>query len=304
MLTTFLIGLREGLEAALVVGILVAYVTKIGRRDVLARIWIGVVAAITLSAAIGAVLTWGTYGLTFEAQEAIGGILSIIAVAMVTWMVFWMQRTAHTLRHDLESEIDKALERSAWALVFVGFVSVAREGIETALFLWSAVRTSDSHTAWTGALLGLATAAVLGWLIYRGMVTINLATFFTWTSILLIFVAAGILAYAIHDLQEARILPGPFEAPPSGASDFVAGWYGEDAWAFQIGEVIAPDGVIGTLLKGTIGFSPEMTKLEVLVWALYLGITLTAYVIVQRRHRRPETRPVPTNPTPTTQGAT
>lgn len=298
MLSTFLIGLREGLEAALVVGILVAYVRKIGRHDVVHRIWIGVVLAVLLSLGVGALLTWGTYGLTFEAQELIGGGLSIVAVAMVTWMVFWMQKTARSLRHELESGIDRALERSAWALVFIGFVSVAREGIETALFLWSAVQSADSHSAWLGAVLGLLTATVLGWLIYRGMITVNLAVFFTWTSVLLIVVAAGVLAYAIHDLQEARFLPGPFEAPPDGASSFVARWYGQDAWLFRIGDVISPTGVLGVLLKGTVGFSPEMTKLEVLVWAVYLTVTMATYLAIHHKNRRPRSV-APVTPTPT-----
>ncbi|MBX6390002.1 MAG: FTR1 family protein [Frankia sp.] len=298
MLATFLIGLREGLEAALVVGILLAYVRKIGRDDVVARIWIGVGGAVLLFLGIGALLTFGTYGLTFEAQELIGGSLSILAVAMVTWMVFWMQKTARSLKKELQASVDTALEKSAWALVFIGFISVAREGIETALFLWSAVESSDSHTTWLGAVLGLLTAVALGWAIHRGMVSINLATFFTWTSFLLIIVAAGVLAYGIHDLQEARFLPGPFEAAPEGASDFVASWYGADAWAFRVGDVISPTGWIGVLLKGTVGFAPEMTKLEVIAWAIYLVAVMTTYF-----YRHHKNRPRAVAPLPTTQGA-
>jgi len=298
VLATFLIGLREGLEAALVVGILLAYVRKIGRDDVVSRIWIGVGGAVLLFLAIGALLTFGTYGLTFEAQELIGGSLSIVAVAMVTWMVFWMQKTARTFKTDLQAGVDAALEKSAWALVFIGFISVAREGVETALFLWSAVQSSDSHTTWLGAVLGLLAAVTLGWAIYSGMVRINLAKFFTWTSFLLIVVAAGVLAYAIHDLQEARFLPGPFEAVPEGASGFTENWYGPDAWAFRIGDAISPTGWIGVLLKGTVGFSPEMTKLEVIVWAIYLVAVMATYLY---RHRK--NRPRAVAPMATTQGA-
>lgn len=290
MLSTFIIGLREGLEAALVVGILVAYVNRIRRRDVLWRIWVGVAIAVVGSLAIGGILTFGTYGLTFQAQEAIGGSLSILAVAMLTWMIFWMQRTAASLRSELESSVDKALAGAGWGLAALGFISVAREGLETALFVWSAVRASENApTAWVGAVLGLLTAVVLGWLIHRGALKINLGAFFTWTGGLLVVVAAGVLAYGIHDLQEAAFLPGPFEPAPEGASSFVSGLYGEQAWAFRIPDVIAPDGLLAALLKGTIGFAPEMTRLEVLAWFLYLVIVGGCYVAAILRSRRPRT---------------
>ena len=288
MLGTFMIGLREGLEAALVVGILIAYVRKLGRHDVLWRIWCGVGVAVAGSLAIGALLTFGAYGLTFQAQEAIGGSLSVVAVVLVTWMIFWMQRTAASMKRDLQDSVDAALTGAGTGLAVIGFVSVAREGLETALFVWSAVRASDSApTAWLGAVLGLLTAVLLGWLIYRGAVRLNLATFFTWTGGFLVVVAAGVLAYAVHDLQEARFLPGPFTTAPEGAGEFVSGWFGPDAWAFQISDVIAPDGFAGALLKGTVGFAPEMTKLEVLVWALYLAVVGSLYLRAVLRARRP-----------------
>ncbi len=280
MLGTFLIGLREGLEAALVVGILIAYVKKIGRDDVVVRIWLGVALAISLSLALGALLTFGTYGLTFQAQEIIGGTLSILAVALVTWMIFWMAKAARGLKHELEHQIDLKLDGPGWGLVAVGFVAVAREGLETALFLWSAVRSSgDAPLAWVGALLGLFTAAFLGWLIYRGMIGINLAKFFQWTGALLIVVAAGILAYGIHDLQEAAVLPGPW-TPDSTL------WL--SGWAFQLSSTIDPSGLPAALVKGTIGFSPDMTRLELMVWAIYLSVVSFFY---WRTTRRPAVAP-------------
>ena len=278
MLATFLIGLREGLEAALVVGILVAYLSRLGRRDVLPRLWVGVGLAVALAFGIGAILTFGAYSLTFEAQELIGGVLSLVAVGMVTWMIFWMQKTARTMKRTLEGGIDRALATGGlWAIVAIGFVSVAREGIETTLLLWSMVQSfGDAPAALAGALLGLIAAVALGWLLARGMVRLDLRVFFTWTGAFLIVVAAGVLAYAIHDLQEAGALPGPFGAlaPIDSATSAVAvGWAGFPfGWAFDLSAVIPPGGPVAAVLQATVGFMPRMTWLQVIGWFLYIVV--------------------------------
>jgi high-affinity iron transporter len=295
MIATLLIGLREGLEAALVVGVLLAYVNRIGRRDAALKIWIGVAAAILLSLITGAILTFGAYGLSFVAQEAIGGLLSLLAVGMVTWMVFWMLKMSRGISAELRGQVDRALLRGGgWGVALVAFVSVAREGIETALFIWATTRASDISPllGFLVAASGILIAMLLGWLLYRGLLRVNLTVFFRWSGVLLIVFAAGILAYAVHDLQEAGILPGPFAAAPAGASAFVASWYGDAAWAFRIPHIIAPDGVLGVLLKGTIGFSPEMTKLEVIAWALYLLIALPVFLVKSYRTGS-QARPTP-----------
>jgi high-affinity iron transporter len=283
VLANLLIGLREGLEAALVVGILIAYVIKIGRRDVLPRIWMGVGIAIAISLGLGAVLTFGAYGLSFEAQELIGGVLSIVATAFVTWMIFWMLRAARGLSKELRSEVDSHLSGAGWGLVLVAFLSVGREGIETALFIWAAVRASGSTTLpLIGAGIGIALAVALGYLIYRGVVSINLSRFFTYTGVFLIFVAGGVLAYGVHDLQEAGVLPGL------------------TSLAFDVSAAVPPSSWYGTLLKGVFNFSPATTWLEAIVWVLYVGTVLTVFL---RRTLRSTTKREPVAPQPVAQGA-
>lgn len=261
LLANFLIGLREGLEAALVVGILIAYVVKIRRRDVLKRIWLGVALAVLVSLSLGAILTFGTYGLSFEAQEAIGGSLSIIATIFVTWMVFWMLRTSKNLKHHLQHDVDQHLEGAGWGLVLVAFLAVGREGIETALFIWAAVQATGSTTLpLVGAALGIVVAVLLGWLINRGLVRINLSKFFAWSGAVLIVVAGGVLSYGVHDLQEAGILPGLHSL------------------AFDVSAAIPPDSWYGTLLKGTVNFSPATTWFEAAAWVLYVVPTMIVFL--------------------------
>lgn len=271
MFANYLIGLREGLEASLVVVILVAYLVKTGRTRHLPAIWAGVAAAVAVSLGFGALLTFGPRGLTFEAQEAIGGGLSIIAVGFVTWMIFWMARSARTLSTELRGSVDRALGAGRGALVLVAMLAVGREGLETALFLWAATQAAARDNASTsapliGALLGILTAVLIAWLIHRGALTLNLGTFFTWTGGFLIFVAAGVLAYGVHDLQEAGILPGLHTT------------------AFDVSGVIDPNGWPAALLKGFFNLSPVMTVLEVGVWLAYVVIVMTLFL---RQVRRP-----------------
>jgi high-affinity iron transporter len=258
----YLIGLREGLEASLVVCILIAYLVKTGRRDALRPIWIGIGVAVGVALAFGAGLEFGSQELTFEAQELLGGSLSIVAVVLVTWMVFWMRRTARHLRAELHDRLDEALRMGTGALVATAFLAVGREGLETALFVWASVRASSDGTyaPLTGVLLGLLTAVLLGWLFYRGALRIDLARFFTWTGGMLVVVAAGVLAYGVHDLQEARFLDGLADK------------------AFDVSATIPPDSWYGTLLKGVFNFQPNPTVLQVTVWALYLVPTLALFL--------------------------
>lgn len=268
MFANFLIGLREGLEAALVVGILIAYVVKIGRHDVVKRIWLGVGLAVGVSLALGAVLTFGAYGLSFEAQEIIAGILSLVAAAFVTWMIFWMLRASRSLSGHLRGDVDRHLEGAGWGLVLVALFAVGREGIETALFIWAAVQASgETALPLTGAFLGLALASALGYLIYRGVLSFNISRFFTWTGLFLVIVAGGVVSYGVHDLQEAGVLPGLYNL------------------AFDVSGAVPPTSWYGAVLTGMFNFSAATTWLEALAWVSYVVPVLTLFLRAVRRQR-------------------
>jgi high-affinity iron transporter len=198
------------------------------------------------------------------------------------------------MKATLEGGVDRALTAGGlWALVAIGFVSVAREGIETTLLLWSMVQSfGDAPSALLGALLGLITAVLLGWLISRGALRLDLRRFFAWTGGFLVIVAAGVLAYALMDLQEAGALPGPFTAaaPIDAATGAVAiGWAAFPfGWAFDVSAAIAPGGPLAAVLQATVGFMPAMTWLQVSAWALYIAIVGTLY-LRGLRPRRPST---------------
>jgi high-affinity iron transporter len=277
MLGNYLIGLREGLEAALIVGILVAFLTKSGRRDLLPRLWGGVAAAIAISLGFGALLTFGPNGLSFEAQELIGGTLSIIAVCFVTWMILWMATAARSMKAELEQKAAVALT-SATGLVALAALAVGREGLETALFVWAAAKAAGSNTApLLGASLGLATATSIGVAVHRGALKLHLAKFFKYSGFALIIVAAGVLSYGIHDLQEARFLPGL------------------RSLAFDVSEQIPPSSWYGTLLKGTINFSPVTTWLELAAWIIYV-VAVGSIFMMRLRSKSARISNRPANP--------
>lgn len=272
MLQTFLTGLREGLEASLVVGILVAYLVKIERRDLLRPVAVGVFLAVALSLGVGALMTFTANSLSFEAQEAFGGIMSIVAVCFVTWMVFWMRGQSRNLKGELHGKIDKAVAVGSGAMALTAFLAVGREGLETALFLWPTIQATGSGFGPVfGAVLGLGTAVVLGYLVYKRSVHLNLGTFFLITGAALVVIAAGVLAYGVHDLQEAGILPGLGNL------------------AFDVSEQVPPSSWYGTLLKGTLNISPATTWLELFVYLGYLIPVMFLFL-----------RPVAKTPTPRT----
>lgn len=218
-------------------------------------VWLGVAAALGLSLIFGSLLTFTRFSLlnTFTAQETFGGVMSIIAVALVTWMIVWMRDTGARMNAELQGKLESAIQGGVMTIVVMAFVAVAREGLETALFFFSAVQAAGSTVEPViGFTLGVLTAVVMGYLLYRRAVKINLKRFFTVTGYFLILVAAGVLSYGMHDLQEAGWLPG---------MKFLA---------FDVSDTISVDSWFGALAKGIFNFSPQTSWLEAITWVAYV----------------------------------
>ncbi|MGR6974685.1 iron uptake transporter permease EfeU [Streptomyces cynarae] len=258
---SFLIGLREGLEGGLIVSILVATLVRAGAKSRLPQVWTGVLAAIALAMSFGAVLTFTAASLSATAQEAFGGALSVIAVAFVTAMVFWMRRSARSLSGEIKEKVTGALAMGAGMLILTSFLAVGREGLETALFLWTTARAAgESAGPMTGAGIGLVLAAGLCWGLYRRVLKINLTRFFTATGVVLIVIAAGVLGYGLRDLQEGGVLPGG------------------TAYAVDLGAGVDAGSWYSTLIQGVFNLTPTMTWLQVVAYAGYLAVVMTLFV--------------------------
>jgi len=261
MLSTFIIALREGLEAALIVGILVAYIVRTDRRHLLKPVWTGVTLAIAASLALGGILSYTSAELSSRGEELFAGITSFLAVALVTWMVFWMKRTARTLRDELQGKVDSAVMTGPLSLALVAFFAVLREGLETALFIYTNFKTvGAASSATVGLVLGLALAVALGYLIYNRAVKLNLSKFFTVTGVALIVVAAGVLSYGVHEFQELGYLPGV------------------DTFLWDVTPWIAKESFLAALLGGTIGFDTTTSILQFFASGIYLVAVLIPYL--------------------------
>ncbi|WP_239406185.1 iron uptake transporter permease EfeU [Frankia sp. Cj3] len=256
-----LIGLREGLEAGLIVSILVATLVRAGERARLPQVWTGVLAAVALSASFGAVLTFAATELSTKAQEAFSGILSLVAVGFVTIMIFWMRSSARALSSEISEKITAALALGPGTLIITAFLAVAREGLETSLFVWTTTRgASESVAPLLGACAGLALATGLCVGMYRRAVKINLTKFFTLTGIGLIVIASGVAGYGLRDLQESGILPGI------------------DAAAFNLGTTIDPSSWYSRLIEGIFNITPRMSVLQVVGYLGYLIPVMVLFV--------------------------
>ena len=255
MLPTFVIGLREGLEAALIVGIIAAFLRKQERPELIRQMALGVAAAIAICVAVGVGLELFSQNLPQRQQEGLETVIGILAVGMVTYMVLWMKEHSRGLKGELESMTAHALEGGAGhtAMIFMAFLAVLREGFETAVFLLAAFNESDSGaSALIGALLGIAVAVALGYGIYRGGVRINLSKFFRATGVVLVLVAGGLVVSAIHTAHEA----GWLNVGQNQMLDL--------AW------LVHPGTVISSLLTGMLGIQPYPVMAEVLGWLLYV----------------------------------
>ncbi len=267
MFASYLIGLREGLEATLVVSILVAFLVKSDRKDRLPLVWTGVVAAILLAVGFGALLTFTAAHLEYEQQEAFEAIASLLATVFVTFMIFWMRGAARRMSGELRAKLGEALQLGSFAVVVVAFLTVAREGLETALLFFASAQGAATTTSpLIGISLGVATAIALGWGLYASAIRINLGRFFTWTGLLLVLVAAGILKYGVHDLQEAGIVPGL------------------NTRAFDISGVLPPDAWYASLLSGMFNITPQPSVLEMIAWACYVVPVLVLFLLPGTGH--------------------
>ncbi|OBB57788.1 iron transporter [Mycobacterium sp. 852013-51886_SCH5428379] len=276
-----LIGLREGLEAAIVVTILVAFLVKSDRRDALKWVWLGVGAAVAMTVVVFLTIQFSAYTITGLGAEAIAGVASLIAVAIVTTMVLWMKSAAAGLSGELRSNMDRALETGPYAVTALAFLAVGREGVETALFM---VGYAEAETAWPlfGLILGVLIAAAIAYGMYAGAIRIDLAKFFKYTGVFLIVVAAGILSYGIGALQTVGWLPGL----TTRAFD-ISGWF---HWSSWYGEVI----------QGIFNITPTPTVLQLAGWLAYLAVVLFAYLRPTRRAAAPDPTPTPPSERSTT----
>ena len=255
MLIAFLIMLREGIEAALIVGIVAGFLKQSGHSRLMPKVWLGVALAALMCLGIG----YGIHSVTGEIpqkeQEFVVGVIGLVAVAMLTYMILWMKKAARSMKQQLQDSVQTALNRGdgqGWALVGMAFLAVAREGLESVFFLLAVFQQSPTWSMPVGAVLGLLAAVVIGALIYQGGMRLNLAKFFRWTGAFLIVVAAGLVAGSLRALHEAGV------------------WNHLQEVVFDSSKYLHEDSPLGVLLGGFFGYTDHPTQGEVLAWLLYL----------------------------------
>ena len=280
MIDGLIIGLREGVEAALIVGIVVAYLVRAGHPEHLPKVWAGVIAAILASALLGLAL-WVALGVLPSPYEQIfEGTTMLVATAVVTWMLFWMRAQSRALRGHIEAELARALDHGGgWGLAVLAFTSVIREGIETTLFLFGQVTAAATPAAGgsaavvVGAIAGLIVASGIGYAIYRGSRRLNLRTFFTWTGAALVFVAAGLVSRAVHEFIEVNVVAVGTQT------------------AFNVSGMLSSDRGLGAFLNAVLGYSSRPEVVTLVVWAAYVVAVLGLFLLPPGALRRPRAQP-------------
>ena len=263
LLAPFLIMLREGLEAALIVGIIAGYLRQTGRSAWLPAIWVGVFLAVALSLLVGAALQFASAEFPQKAQELFEAIVGLIAVVILTSMVFWMRKAGRTMGAELRHSVDTALQSShgtAWALIGMAFFAVAREGLESIFFLLAIFQQSPGPAAALSALAGVAVAVALGFGLYYGGILIDLRRFFRWTGVFILLVAAGLLASVLRNLHEAGV------------------WNLLQSHVYDLSEVLPVSSLFGAILSGVFNYHEAPALGEVIVYLVYLVTTLVLFL--------------------------
>lgn len=265
MLPSYLLSLREGLEAALIIGIVLGALRQVRRPEFRSAVWAGVIAAIATSLLAGAALFLLGINLEGKAEQIFEGITMFLAAGILTWMIFWMNRQSHTLKGDLEAGVYRASSGSGRGALFaLAFFAVVREGVELALFLSAAAFASDATQTLAGALLGLGTAVLLGWSLFATTVRLDLRRFFQVTGILLILFAAGLVAHGVHEFNEAGWIPAGIE----------------HVW--DINPILGENSTLGQILKALLGYNGNPSLTEVIA---YLAYYVFIWIGLRRSHR-------------------
>ncbi|MFQ0815226.1 iron transporter [Brucella anthropi] len=261
MLVPFLIMFREGVEAALIVGIIASYLHQTGRSAWMPVVWIGILLALAMSLAVGAILQLLSAEFPQKAQELFEAIIGLIAVFVLTSMVFWMRKAARSIKAELHHSIDAAFQtptHKGFGLILMVFFAVAREGLESVFFLLAAFQQSEGAAAPLGALLGVLLAAAVGYGIYKGGLKLNLRRFFRWTGVFILVIAAGILANSVMALHEAGL------------------WNHFQAVVFDTSDILPLDSTLGSVLAGIFGYIATPTVSEVVA---YVGFLVPALIL-------------------------
>ena len=272
MLASYLLSLREGLEAALIIGIVLGALTKLRRDDLKPTVWLGVLSAAIVSVAAGIALVAIGFELEGTAEQIFEGVTMFIAAGVLTWMIFWMNSQSRRIKGELEGGVNRAVSAGdKRGLFWLSFVAVVREGIELALFLAATVFivsgpvTADPVPAIVGALLGLGTALLLGWSLFASTIRLDLRRFFRVTGLLLLLFAAGLVAHGVHEFIEAGIIPAVIEP------------------VWDTGAIISESSVPGQILKTLLGYNSNPALVEMLAYFGYLAGVLIALGVTNRR---------------------